>query len=112
MNTVRWLITEKGVDKFLFGSKSNFDDFCQEVVKELREEYPYIKRVYVRMYYPELGEPYIGYILRDFEDTYMPERIENAGVVSFFIIYTPSYYFSSFFALFLKNYLIFFTAIA
>ena len=40
MNMVRWLITEKSVDKFLFGSKSNFDDFCQEVVKELREEYP------------------------------------------------------------------------
>lgn len=70
INTVRWLITEKGVNKFLFGSKSNFDDFCQEVVKELREEYPHIKRVYVRMYYPELGEPYIGYILRDFEDTW------------------------------------------
>lgn len=82
-NTVRWLITEKGVDKFLFGSKSNFDDFSQEVVKELREEYPYIKRVYVRMYYPELGEPYIGYILRDFEDTYMPERIEKAGVARY-----------------------------
>ena len=83
MKTVRWLITEKGVDQLLFGSKSNFDDFCQEVVKELREEYPHIKRVYVRTYYPELGEPYIGYILRDFEDTYMPERIENAGVARY-----------------------------
>ena len=82
-DTVRWLITEKDVDQFLFGSKSNFDDFCQEVVKGLREEYPHIRRVYVRMYYPELGEPYIGYILRDFEDTYMPERIENAGVARY-----------------------------
>ena len=83
MNTVRWLIIEKGVDKFLFGSKSNFDDFCQEVVKELREEYSHIRRVYVRMYYPDLGEPYIGYILRNFEDTYMPEHIENAGVARY-----------------------------
>ena len=83
INTVRWLITEKSVDKFLFGSKSNFDDFCQEVVKELREEYPHIKRVYVRMYYPELGEPYIGYILRDFEDTYVPKGVENAGVARY-----------------------------
>ena len=83
MNTVRWLITEKGVDKFLFGSKSNFDDFCQEVVKGLREEYPHIKRVYVRVYYPELGEPYLGYILRDFEDTYVPKGVENAGVARY-----------------------------
>ena len=52
-------------------------------MKELREEYPHIMRVYVRMYYPELGEPYIGYILRDFEDTYMPERIENTGVARY-----------------------------
>ena len=35
------------------------------------------------MYYPELGEQYMGYILRDFEDTYMPERIENAGVARY-----------------------------
>ena len=82
-NAVRRLITEKSVNQFLFGSKSRFDDLCQDVVKELREEYPNIKRVYVRMYYPELGEPYIGYILRDFEDTYMPERIENAGKASY-----------------------------
>ncbi len=54
------------MDQFLFGSKSNFDDFYQEVVKELREDYSHSRRVYVRMYYPELGEPYIGYILRDF----------------------------------------------
>ena len=83
INTIRRLITENGVNKFLFGSKSRFDDLCQEVVTELREEYPDIKRVYVRTYYPELGEPYIGYILRDFEDTYMPERIENAGVARY-----------------------------
>lgn len=40
-DTLRWLITEKEVDKFLFGSKSNFDDFCQEIVKGLKEEYPH-----------------------------------------------------------------------
>lgn len=28
-------------------------NFCQEVMKELREEYPHIRRVYVRMYYRE-----------------------------------------------------------
>lgn len=83
INTVCWLITEKEVDQFLFGGKSNFDDFCQEILKELRKEYSHIRRVYVRMYYPELGEPYIGYILRDFEDTYMPARIKNAGVARY-----------------------------
>jgi uncharacterized phage-like protein YoqJ len=83
IKTISWLITEKGVNKFLFGSKSCFDDFCQEVVKELREQYPHVRRVYVRMYYPELGEWYISYILQDFEDTYMPSRIEKAGKASY-----------------------------
>ena len=83
INTVRWLITEQGVSKFLFGDKSDFDDFCQEVVKELKNEFPYIKRVYLRTTYPELGEPYLGYILRDFEDTYVPKGVENAGVARY-----------------------------
>ena len=83
INTVRWLITEKGVSKFLFGDKSLFDDFCQEVVKELKEEFSHIKRVYVRTTYPELGEPYLGYILRDFEDTCVPKGVENAGVARY-----------------------------
>ena len=83
MNTVRWLISEKDVSKFLFGGKSYFDDFCQEVVKELKNEFPHIKRVYLRTTYPELGEPYLGYILRDFEDTYVPKGVENAGVASY-----------------------------
>lgn len=48
-DTVRWLITEKEVDQFLFGSKSNFDDFCQEVVKGLKEEYPHISSFAMRI---------------------------------------------------------------
>ena len=83
INTVRSLIIEKRVSKFLFGDKSAFDDFCQEIVKELMGEFPYIKRVYVRTMYPELGEPYLGYILRDFEDTYVPKGVENAGVARY-----------------------------
>ena len=83
INTVRWLITEKDTSKFLFGDKSDFDDFCQEVVKELKNEFPHIKRVYLRTTYPELGEPYLGYILRGFEDTYVPKGVENAGLARY-----------------------------
>ena len=60
-----------------------FDDFCQEVVKELKDEFPYIKRVYLRTTYPELCEPYLGYILCDFEETYVPKGVENAGVARY-----------------------------
>lgn len=39
------LILNENVKIFLFGSKSEFDDLCHRVVTELKEKYPYIKRV-------------------------------------------------------------------
>ena len=42
---VERLIIEEGVDTFLFGSRSNFDELCHVVVTELKEKYPYIQRI-------------------------------------------------------------------
>ena len=39
------LITNKKVSVFLFGSRSEFDYICHEIVTELKEKYPVIKRV-------------------------------------------------------------------
>lgn len=43
--TVERLIVEEDVDTFLFGSRSNFDELCHIVVTELKEKYPYIRRI-------------------------------------------------------------------
>ena len=43
--TVERLIVEEGVDTFLFGSRSKFDELCHMVVTELKEKYPRIRRV-------------------------------------------------------------------
>lgn len=40
------LIVENNVQRFLFGSKSSFNDICHFVVTELKVKYPNIKRVY------------------------------------------------------------------
>ena len=80
---MRWLISEKGVDTFLFGDKSDFNYFCLNIVNELQNKFPYVKRISVRTSYPNLGQAYLGYILRDFEDTYVPKGVENAGVASY-----------------------------
>ena len=37
--TVERLIVEEGVDTFLFGSRSKFDELCHIVVTELKEKY-------------------------------------------------------------------------
>ena len=42
---VERLIREDGVDTFLFGSRSSFDELCYTVVTALQETYPHIRRV-------------------------------------------------------------------
>ena len=43
--TVERLIVEDGVDTFLFGSRSKFDELCHIVVTELQKTYPNIRRI-------------------------------------------------------------------
>ena len=77
------LIVEESVDTFLFGSKSSFNSLCLELVTEVKEKYPHIKRVYVRAEYPYISECYQNYLLESYEDTYYPEKIMNAGRASY-----------------------------
>ncbi len=77
------LIVNKGVCIFLFGSKSEFDDFCHEAVTELKEKYPHIKRVYVRSAFQHIPDWYEESLLKHYEDTYFPEHMENAGRASY-----------------------------
>lgn len=73
------LITEEGVDTFLFGSKSRFNTLCLERVTLLKEKYPHIRRIYVRAEYPIIDEAYKTYLLSSYEDTYYPEKLNGAG---------------------------------
>ncbi len=82
-DTVERLIVDENIDTFLFGSRSQFDSLCHELVTELKEKYPHIKRVFVRAEYPYIDESYRAYILEDYEDTYFPEHMINAGKASY-----------------------------
>ena len=73
------LIIDEKVDTFLFGSKSQFNSLCLELVTEIKEKYPQIKRVYVRAEYPYISEHYKNYLLESYEDTYYPEHIRSSG---------------------------------
>ncbi len=81
--TVERLIADENIDTFLFGSKSRFDSLCHELVTEIKEKYPHIKRIYVRAEYPYIDEDYKAYILKDYEDTYYPEHMANAGKAAY-----------------------------
>lgn len=76
--TVERLI-RTGVTTFLFGSKSVFDNLSWRIVTELKKEYPYIKRVYVRAVYRDIEQSYEKYLLKSYDETYFPQKIEKAG---------------------------------
>lgn len=80
---IEFLITEKEVRTFYFGSKSEFDDLCHKVVTELRTKHPHIKRVYVRAAFQHIPDWYENSLLEHYEDTYFPEHMENAGKASY-----------------------------
>lgn len=73
------LIVDENVDTFLFGSKSRFNSLCHELVTEIKEKYPHIKRTYVRAEYLNIDDSYKDYLLQHYEDTYYPEKIIGAG---------------------------------
>lgn len=73
-NIIEVLITLEGVDTFLFGSKSRFNNLCYHQVTSLKTKYPHIKRIYVRAEFPVIDDSYKEYLLSLYEDTYYPKR--------------------------------------
>ena len=77
--TVLDLIDNQGVDTFLFGSRSQFDELCLKIVTEIKEIRPHIRRIYVRAEYPYISADYEKYLLTFYDETYMPENIIRTG---------------------------------
>lgn len=77
------LITEKSVNVFLFGSKSEFDNLCHKITTKLMEKYPHIQRIYVRAEFPYINDEYRNYLLQSYEDTYYPEKMTGAGKAAY-----------------------------
>lgn len=73
------LITIEQVNTFLFGSKSRFNSLCYELVSQIKEKYPHIKRIYVRAEFPQISDSYHNYLLENYEYTYFPTRILGVG---------------------------------
>ena len=90
-------LVQKGVTRFLFGSRSDFNDICHDVVTELKEKYPDIKRVayntrsecatlenereeneriYSRLFSKEIH-------LRGYEESITPDKMYVSGKASY-----------------------------
>lgn len=80
---IEHLIVDENIDTFLFGSKSQFDDLCYDIVTEIKKKHPHIKRIFVRAEYPYIDESYKAYLLESYEDTCFPKSVLGAGKVSY-----------------------------
>lgn len=78
-DTIVNLIVNEKVEVFLFGSKSRFNSLCHTLVSEIKEQFPHIRRIYVRAEYPVISDSYKAYLLKDYEETYYPEKNIGAG---------------------------------
>ena len=76
-------LINKGATTFLFGSMSEFDDLSLRAVTELKKEHLNIKRIDVRAAYQHIDKAYENYLLKFYEETYFPPKIENAGKYSY-----------------------------
>ena len=76
---IKSLITKNNVNTFMFGSKSQFNNLCYDIVTKTMKEYPYIKRVYVRAEYPYIDNDYKEYLLSKYEETYYPDNVIGTG---------------------------------
>lgn len=77
--TIETLIVNNNVEYFLFGSRSDFDKLCYDIVTRLKEKYTKISRIYVRAEYPYIDESYRAYLLKNYEETYFPECVLSSG---------------------------------
>lgn len=78
-DTIEFLITEKKVEAFLFGSNSGFFPLCLNITTKLKEKHTHIKRIFVRAEFPKIDNNYESYLLDFYDYTYYPEEIINAG---------------------------------
>ena len=77
------LIVNKGVSRFMFGSKSQFNDLCYDIVSELKNKYAHIVIIYVRSMYENLTPYYEEYLYEIYDETIYPDCVKNSNRLSY-----------------------------
>lgn len=72
-------LVENGTIYFIFGDHSAFDRLCYELVTELKEKIPAIRRIHFRADYGEVDDYTKNLLLRGYEESRCPPGVENAG---------------------------------
>ena len=81
LNNIIIRLIKIGVNEFVFGDHSDFDDICYNIVSELRKLYPHIRRIKYRKDYPHVktGDYSMQFFIGGYEDCFFPAGTEKAG---------------------------------
>lgn len=76
-------LVENGTVNFIFGDHSTFDSLCYELVTELKEKYPEIKRINFRKDYEDTDDYTMQFLIKGYEESICPKGVGTAGRASY-----------------------------
>ena len=76
-------LIDTGTTNFIFGDHSAFDDLCYDLVTELKEKYPEIKRINFRKDYEDTNDYTMLFLIAGYEESICPKGVGNAGRASY-----------------------------
>ena len=76
-------LIENGMVNFIFGDHSAFDDLCYELVTELKEKHPEIKRINFRKDYEDTNDYTMQFLIVGYEESICPKGVGSAGRASY-----------------------------
>ena len=76
-------LIENGTVNFIFGDHSEFDGLCYDLVTELKEKYPEIKRINFRKDYEDTNDYTMQFLIVGYEESICPKGVGSAGRASY-----------------------------
>ena len=73
----------QGANHFIFGDHSDFNSLCYEIVTELKDEFPHIRRTHYRTDYPDADAYTMQFLLDGYEDSVCPAGVSGAGKAAY-----------------------------
>ncbi len=76
-------LIENGTVSFIFGDHSAFNSLCYDLVTELKEKYPEIKRINFRKDYENTNDYTMQFLIVGYEESICPKGVGSAGRASY-----------------------------
>ncbi len=76
-------LIKNGTVNFIFGDRSQFNSLCYELVTNLKEQYPDIKRIHFRKNYENADDYTMQFLLSGFEKSVCPKGVASSGKASY-----------------------------